>query len=309
MPDVDLREFERRWRASGAPKDEAAYLNKRVQEGQLEQWRLIQMALLGDSAAQIAESVSAADIPQSAREFLGNILQHDQEARVTLTHYGLVDVGDEQPPEPAIALKLLFDDLKNNPTHIEAISQMQKPVFQLIPVYEPEGAGFHRMADSLNTRRRDEQVRSHVDGSLRLRWGMGENVRGKIVRWQLAVTEGVKTLAKETNPYRHQYLEEQLISWQQDCERRGIHLCDKRSYALLQMQELRQADDSVAIGQLGIDPQGYTVIEDPTRPPGPLVPAGAWFSPKVSFTVVSPGSEVDLICFRPSVVVDVPRSA
>ena len=60
MTDANLRDLERRFRASGSVEDEAAYLRARVQAGELEQSRLELAAHCGDPAASIALPTRAA---------------------------------------------------------------------------------------------------------------------------------------------------------------------------------------------------------------------------------------------------------
>lgn len=54
MSDSNLRDLERRFRASGSAEDEAAWLRARVQAGQLEERKLELAAYLGYGAARIA---------------------------------------------------------------------------------------------------------------------------------------------------------------------------------------------------------------------------------------------------------------
>lgn len=56
MSDDRLRELERRWRTTGAPEDEGAWLSERVRAGELSPVRLHAAAALGHSAARIALS-------------------------------------------------------------------------------------------------------------------------------------------------------------------------------------------------------------------------------------------------------------
>ncbi len=59
MADVDLRELERRFRASGLLEDEAAWLRARVQAGDLEQSRLELAAYCGHEVARLVSTPSA----------------------------------------------------------------------------------------------------------------------------------------------------------------------------------------------------------------------------------------------------------
>lgn len=326
MSDRGLRGIERRWQRTGAVEDEASYLGERIRAGELSTRALVRAALLGSPAARLItddfneselEDLSQEDmnevfrlvfggieIPERTREFLGNIVQHDREARATIDHYGLVEKGDKAPPDRATALKVLMDDLRSTPEHFEAINQMQRPVLQLIPVYEPEGTGFQKMVNALDAHQREGQINTYVRNELRTRWRMTEESRGKIVGWQVAVTEGAKVLPQESNPYAGQRLEDQLTQWQQDCKRRNLQLCDKRFYNLLQMQEIRTAPPGTPLGQLGIDPENWTILEDSTRQTGSLVPYGRWFAYRVSFYGFDPDVQYVGARFRPSVVVD-----
>jgi hypothetical protein len=303
MSDSRLRDLERRWQASGAVEDEGALLLERVRAGQLEHWTLIQMALLGNPGARFAESVLETENFPRAREFLGNILQHDQDGRATLAHYELVEEGDKAPPDTGTALEALFDHLKNNPGHVEAINQMQKPVLQLIPVYKPEGAGFQRMVNALDNHPREGQVNTYVRDELNPRWGMNGETPGKIVGWQVVVVEGDKELSEERNPHWNESIGEQLRLWQEECAQRDLELSNNRSYALLQMREIMTAPAGTPLTQLGIDPNTFTVLKDPTRQAGSLVPSGDWFEVGARFLESNPGGQAEAARFRPAVVV------
>jgi len=325
MSDRGLRGIERRWQRTGAVEDEASYLGARIRAGELSTRALARAALFGSPAARMitddfhqAEEQDLTqeemdevfrlvfrgiDVPPETREFLGNIVRHDQEARATLDHYGLVEEDDKAPPEPDVAIKALMDHLRENSSHREAIAQMNRPVFQLIPVYEPEGAGFQRMVNALDAHPRDWQLNTYVRNELRTRWRMTEG-RGKIVGWQVAVVEGDKELPEERNPHRNETLEEQLRLWQEECAQRGLELSDNRSYALLQMREIMTSPEGTPLAQLGIDPNTFTVLKDSTRrQTGSLVPGGSWNVSQVRFFVSLPDNLRDYARFRPSVVV------
>lgn len=316
--DAGLRDIERRSQQTGAIDDEARLLSERIRAGQVQQWELIQRALSGDPVARLVASVPDTDNLPRIREFLNNLAQHDQEARATLTHYELVQEGDKTPPDTATALTALMDDLRSNQNHREAINQMQRPVLQLVPVYEPEGVGFQRMISAFDDRGRVGQRESYVYDDLMARWGMS-GAAGKIVRWQVVVVEGAKELDQASNPHAGDPLEVesngeltgQLPSWRKHCRDRDLQLCDNRSYELLQMQEFRQAPEGTPLEQLGIDPQRIdhqtgTVLEDTTRLPGSEVTLGNWYQDRVFFReyrrLVFPLNDVR---FRPMVVIDI----
>ena len=54
MTDTKLRELERRWKESGSPEDEAAYLLERVRVGDLEKEKLELAAYCGHEGARLA---------------------------------------------------------------------------------------------------------------------------------------------------------------------------------------------------------------------------------------------------------------
>ena len=301
MSDVELRNLERRFRQTDAPDDEGRLLTARVRAGQLPNRVLLRAALFGSPAARLAVGVSSegdtedltqeemnevlqlvfrdTEIPARTREFLDHLVRHDHEARATLSHYEIVQEGDKAPPDTATALKALMDNLRSNQNHREAINQMQRPVLQLIPVYEPEGVGFQRMVGAIDAHRRGDQINTFVWLELQNRWGMNAEVPGKIVGWQVAVTEGAKVLPRESNRFlerngRIQRLEDQLNQWQEYCKQQGLQLCEKGGYALLQMQETRQAAPGTPLNEMGLDPENVTYLGDRTRQPGSFVPSG-----------------------------------
>lgn len=63
MSDRNLRELERRWRESGAPEDEAAYLLGRVRAGDLSWGRLELAARCGSVGARLATGLSPSTAP------------------------------------------------------------------------------------------------------------------------------------------------------------------------------------------------------------------------------------------------------
>lgn len=63
MSDDEVRELERRWRASGSDADEAAWLVARLRAGTLEPAQVELLARLGDRAAVLATGVPAAPRP------------------------------------------------------------------------------------------------------------------------------------------------------------------------------------------------------------------------------------------------------
>lgn len=337
MFDTGLRDLERRWMATGNVDDERRFLAERVRQGQLSNRVLLRAALFGSPAALLAIGGSpeaddspltqdemnevlrlvfgGIDLPQRTREFLENIVQHDREARSTLTHYELVQARDKAPPDSATALKALMDDLKENQNHREAIAQMNRPVLQFVPVYEPEGAGFQRMVNAYNShipqRLREILEERGLDPTftwqdLQARWEMNSETPGKVVGWQVAVVEGAKVLPRGSNPYAGQPVEEQLTQSREDARRQDLQLCDKKKYDLLQMREIQQATPETPLEQLGIDPQNWTILEDPTREHGSFVPSGNWSGSQVYFDVSNPGSQDEDARFRFAVVVDIP---
>jgi len=331
MSDRGLRDIERRWQRTGAVEDEAQYLGARIRAGELSTRALARAALFGSPAARMITNGSHeaeqaltqeemnevlrlvfrnTEVPARTREFLDHLVQHDREARVTLDHYGLVEEDDVPPPDSATTLKALMDDLRSNKNHREAIAEMRNPVFQLIPVYEPEGTGFQRMVNAIDAHRREEvgQEETFVWDELRNRWGMNAGTPGEIVRWQVAVVEGDKELPEEKNPHRNEPLGEQLRLWQEECEQRGLELSDNRSYALLQMREIMRSPEGTPLAQLGIDPNTFTVLKDSTRQPGSFVPVGVWDGSRVVFIGFRPVFLYEGVVarFRASVVVDIP---
>ena len=325
MSDLRLRETERRFRETGAVDDEAHHLMARIRAGELQTRVLARAALFGSPAARMitdeyhqagSEEFSQEEmdevfqmvfrgiyLPPRTREFLDHLVQHDHEARATLNHYGIVEEGDKAPPEPDVAIKALMDDLRDNQNHREAIAQMNVPVLQLIPVYKPEGTGFQRMVNALDTHPREGQLNTHVRDELIRRWGMNPGASGKIVGWQVVVVEGDKELSEERNPHRNELLVEQLRLWQEECAQRDLEFSDNRSYALLQMREIMTAPAGTPLRQLGIDPNTCTVLKDSTRQPGSLVPYGYGEGDRVGFFEGSPGDRSGNARFRPSVVV------
>jgi hypothetical protein len=325
MSDSRLRDIERRWHETDAPDDEGRLLTARVRAGQLSNRALFRAALFGSPAARLAVGDLSGDdnenltqeemnevlqlvfrdteVPARTREFLDHLVQHDHEARATIRHYGLVQDGDNAPPDTATALKAFMDDLKDDRNHREAIAQMNEPVLQLIPVYEPEGVGFQRMVGAIDAHRRGDQINTYVREELQQHWGMNAQVPGKIIGWQVAVVEGAKELLEERNPHRNEPLGEQLRLWQEECAQRGLELSDNRSYALLQMREIMTASAGTPLRQLGIDPNTFTVLKDSTRQPGSLVPSGAWDGVRVYFNGRHPDRQGAVARFRLTVVV------
>jgi|CXWL01.1.fsa_nt_gi hypothetical protein len=333
MFDRSLRDRERQAGLGENPEAQTEYLLARVRLGTITIRELVIQALCGNEAAQAAynnelsrgttqpvqlsqDDLNQAirkifhgiDISQTSREFLGSILQHDREARATLNYYELIQEDDVPPPDTTTALKALFDDLRNVPTHVVAISQMQKPVLQIIPVYEHEGAGLQRMLNALDARRREGQQYTHVRAELMDSLGMYNGKVGKIVGWQVVVVEGATVLDRESNPYageplevkEHDELTGQLPSWQKDCHDRGLQLCNMRMYTLLQMQELRNANGTP------LDRGGsWTVLENPARQRGWLVTFAFWDAGRVYFSEELSKYEYDYTRFRPAVVVNV----
>lgn len=256
-------------------------------------------------------------LPPRTREFLSNIVQHDLEARDTLNHYELVQEGDMPPPDSATALKALMDDLRVNSNHREAIHQMHRPVFQLIPIYKHEGVGFQRMVNAIDAHRIQAlgQQETRVVDELFEGWGMDAEVPGDIVRWRVAVTEGAKFLGSERNRFpvatigRFQQIGDPVHEWQQYCENHGLQLCGKEAYALLQMQEIRQAIPGVVVRSLGVDPGDVTILGDKIPSEDSLLPLGGWIRNSVHFRAVHTDyrnhASYDFL-FRPSVVVNLP---
>lgn len=68
MSDDEVRELERRWRASGSDADEAAYLVARLRAGTLDRAQVELLARLGHAAAVLATGVRAAPQPTTMNE-------------------------------------------------------------------------------------------------------------------------------------------------------------------------------------------------------------------------------------------------
>lgn len=342
MSDPNLRDFERLWRETGAVHDEVAYLTARIRAGELSTRALIRAALFGSPAARlisshVGESASedldqnemekvlrlvfgSINMPRGIREFLSNIVQHDRRAREMLSHYELVQKDDVSPPDSAIALKALMDDLREHPAHRKAINEMLTPVFQLVPVYESEGAGFQRLIQAINT----HQVQAHqvhplaphqentsVSSRLRARWEMDTDASGKIIGWQVVVIEGAKNLPWEYNRFLEKYgrvqvLEDQLSQWREYCQEQGLRLCNNKWYALLQMQEIWQAPESTPLIELGMDLESMTILEDSIAQSGSFFSSGLCREGQVIFLVINPRERVQYARFRLAVVVDLP---
>lgn len=319
MPDQRLRDLERRWRETGAEEDEAVFLAERVRMGELPPEVTALAAYFGGKVAHLVhgdvntlpdqlmpQHIQGAlnllfgnktELTTRAREFLEHIFEHDQEARATLAHYEIVQEGDVPPPETATAIKALMKDLQTHPNHLKAIQQMQRPVFQLIPVYEHEGVGFKRMVDAFDAHH-DGQV-TNVGDELRIRWRMNEESKGKILAWQVVVVEGASELTDENNPHCYETIEEQLRLWQQECEQLGLELSDNRSYIFLQMREIM-----ISLEQLAIDQRAFTVLKDLTRQIGSPVPYGSGDGHMIYFHHELADIHYEGVCFRPSVVVN-----
>jgi hypothetical protein len=329
MSDDNLRSLERRWLETDAPDDEGRLLTARVRAGQLSNRALLRAALFGSPSARLAVGDShqgdteylsqeemdevlrlvfrGVDVPERTRAFLNNIDQQDREARATLNHYELVQEGDKEPPDSATALKALMDDLREHSSHREAIAQMQNPTLQLIPVYTPEGPSFFRLINAIDAHRREGQYETSVSNHLLARWRAYSDVPGKITGWQVAVTEGAKDLPRESNRFLErngqvQRAEDQLYQWQFYCQEHELELCDNRSYALLQMQEIRQAAQVTLYG-MGIDQGNETILKDLTRGPNSDLTIGSWASSHVQIAELHRDSRYDNFRFRPAVVV------
>lgn len=69
MSDLHLRELERKWRETGSPADEAAYLRERVRAGQLPAQKLAFAAYCGHYPAQLA-TAHASQLPHDHAQWL-----------------------------------------------------------------------------------------------------------------------------------------------------------------------------------------------------------------------------------------------
>lgn len=338
MSDENRESLGRAARVSKSAEDRARYL---VQKKELYE-ALALAALLGDPAARLADpeyekhadlsqlevfreqilnifntpQPDFGEVPKGALEFFQNIIQQDFEARATIAHYELVQAGDKEPPVPAVVMQELMNHFQEFPHHLKEIAQMQRPALQLVPVYEPEGAGFQRMltayGDHIPQRLRAEleEEPSYVDLPLRDRWGMNGDAAPKIVGWQVSVVEGARQLFPERNPFLRgqdeqlQFLEKQYDDWQDYCQQKELQLCSKQSYLLLQMQEIRQAAPDVPLHQLGIDSRVcWTLIGDPTRQQGSFVPVANWGRIRVYFQEAIHTSRYNIAHGRSAVVV------
>ena len=81
MSDTRLRELERRWKETGSPDDEAAYLLERVRVGDLTQERLELAAYCGHEGARRAYGCEPSASPDS-ENWLGGLADRGKEVRV-----------------------------------------------------------------------------------------------------------------------------------------------------------------------------------------------------------------------------------
>src|SRR5690606_9715068 len=260
------------------------------------------------------------NMPKGIREFLSNIVQHDRKAREMLSHYELVQEDDVPPPDSAIALKALMDDLREHPNHRKAINEMLTPVFQLVPVYESDGAGFQRLIQAINAHQiNTHQVHpmsphhgnTHVAQQLRTRWEMDAEASGRILGWQVVVTESAKNLPWEHNRFLEKYgrvqtLEDQFTQWREYCQEQGLRLCNNKLYALLQMRTIWQVPESTPLIELGMDLESMTILEDSIAQSGYFSSSGLCREGQVIFLVINPRERVEYARFRLAVVVDIP---
>ena len=207
------------------------------------------------------------------------------------------------------ALKALMDHLQVNPHHLEAINNMHRPVYQLVPVYDHEGAGFRRLVNAIDAHVREGQGETYVRPQLQNVWEMiTENTM--IVDWQVVVTEGKKELAEKSTPFlgNGKNVLDVYTDFKSYCEQQGLQLCSKESYSLLQMQQIRQSPSDTLIEELGIDTKGNTLLSDDDDGNMHSIPIGAWDrSLVVAFSVEPPGNPSERMRFRPSVVVKVQK--
>lgn len=279
MADVDLRDLERRHIAE--PDDVGN--NDRL------------------SAAYIRAGRSEAAFVISYPELSSFVDIGYPEAQATLAD--LIQPDDVQPPPLSQVRALLCEDFRANPEHLVEIGNMKKPVFQLVPVFTHEGAGFRRMVQNLDAHPIQEQETAYIDTDSRLRWRMDRTTiptASRIVGWKLAITEG-GDLNEASNPYLGEPLHEQFRLAKEDYFRRKLRITNKYQYALLQKQAL-----GLPGATRGIDSESWSVLDDPSLEGEPLVLGGGWNAEMVFFDTDNE-EQAEHARFRPSVVVDVPR--
>jgi len=311
MADERLREITRR--AAGGDQDAEAQLAvERIRGGQEITTHDFVAVLRSQTKADVVTLLSVANIPEGEKAllFLREIYDRCREAYITLMHYGIVDNEEIDALLLLNATDALLNHLTENPRHFAEIGKMIKPTLQLIPVYKPKGAGFQRMVTALDARRRPGQQETLIISDVRTRWGMppmGEEntaTLAKITRWQITVVEGAKVLPRVSNSYGER-LEDQVSKWQKDCKNKGLRLCDRQSYILLQMQELRLTNEQTPLEEAGIDHIPFTSLDDSTGEVESLF-RGCWSGFQVSFSGGHPEDRSGYAHFRPSIVVDIP---
>jgi hypothetical protein len=169
----------------------------------------------------------------------------------------------------------------------------------LIPVYESEGAGFQRMVNSLDEHRIESQQETMIEPSLVEHWNVNTSETGRIVKWKIAVTEGAKNLDQNTNPYAGRFFSEQLSQARTELMKKGLQLCNKNSYVLLQMQELRRLDSNAPL-PIGIDIEHWTILESETGLIQLAMGGGG-----VCFHNNDVMIQEDNVRIRPSIVIDI----
>lgn len=187
----------------------------------------------------------------------------------------------------------LYQHLMINPDLIEEIKLMKEPVFQLVPVFEEgqEANGFSRVL---------KPVSCIIRAVFYMPWKYNSDVSdtdGKIINWQVAVTEGVPVLPVDSNRYVNEPISDQLEKTTNDYEQRKLSIVNKLQYSLLQLNALSQA------GQ-GIDREFLTVLDQSSRSESLFVAAASWGSSQLCFYPVDPRFVDPDARFRASIVVD-----
>lgn len=325
MSDKKLREYEQRWRATGAAEDEANVLREQVRKGQVSIRAVARAALLGSTAArlanpdftkanpedhspeedQVAWSLLFRDqeLSEEEKAFIMSLTQQTQEIRETLSQFELVQEGDKEPPDAIAVTGALYEHFKTEPEQLKLVTQMENPTLLMIPVYEPEEAGFSDIIQAIDTHRfREGQEETEVEIP---EWLTDAQPSARIVGWKVAIVSGVRYPSDNSNPYyygpdgRPQGVQDQLQNWLDYCRQKGMQLCQKVFYALLQMHEIRQ---NPASSYRVMDYHHATVLYDEHRPEGASVRCGTWEKNRLAFWGCHPTQSSWQYHFRPMVV-------